>query len=217
MWIPCDYKQLGTIDKSITDPVRELINSINWSSNDYNRYELPLKSGKLIVFPYLIYHANQVSYSDPQRRLLEAFDPVVDEVMKLFQGYIKVRGEIATLLPNTSLESHFDNQWFHQHCRRIHVPITTNNQCQQIFEDRIYHLEENKIYEINNRNLHSASNFGTTDRTHLILDLLDETIYNSIDRNKKKLIEKSVPETYQKNERKVYKPIHGLGKKNSQS
>lgn len=196
MWIPCDYKRLGAIDPSITQPAKDLLAIGNWEGIEYNRKEPPLKDGKLIALPYLIYNPVNLLYTSYQRKVVFTFEPVVNEVMKLFPNYIKVRGEIATLLPNTSLTLHYDKQRFHEYSRRIHIPITTNDRCQQIFEDRIYHLEENAVYEINNRTMHSAANFGTTARTHLILDLLEESQYNSINKSIKILSEESIPEQY---------------------
>lgn len=62
---------------------------------------------------------------------------------------------------------------------RIHIPMITNEQCFFQFWDgkpeankqsivRSYHLEVGKAYEVNTSNFHTAVNFGTEFRYHLI-------------------------------------------------
>jgi len=63
--------------------------------------------------------------------------------------------------------------------KRIHIPITTNNQCFLCFYDNIpvhesinkvyhYHLEVGKVYEIDSSGYHTAVNYGDEDRWHLV-------------------------------------------------
>lgn len=63
--------------------------------------------------------------------------------------------------------------------RRIHIPITTNDQCFLCFYDGIptheainkvshYHLEVGKVYEIDSSGYHTAVNYGDDDRWHLV-------------------------------------------------
>ena len=189
MWMTDDYIEIGHVDLTLIDPVKKILEEHNWEGKEYDRYEVPLVGGKLVVLPYLIYRPNQINYTTDQLKLVTAVKPIINSIMNHFPGYIKVRGELATLPPGAKLKLHYDNMWFHENCRRIHVPILTNALCQQIFEDRTHHLEYSKIYEINNRIFHSASNNSNSHRVHLILDLLDEGLYNSIDQNISKLLE----------------------------
>ena len=63
--------------------------------------------------------------------------------------------------------------------KRIHIPITTNDQCFLCFYDKIpthksinnvshYHLEVGKVYEIDSSGYHTAVNYGDEDRWHLV-------------------------------------------------
>ena len=188
----CDYKELGHIDQTLLDPVKKILENYNWDGREYARYEEPLLRGKLVVLPYLIYRPHQLNYTDTQLKLVNGVKPIVDRIMDYFPGYIKVRGEVATLPPGVKLKLHYDNMWFHANCKRVHVPIITNTQCHQIFEDRTHHLESSKIYEINNRIMHSAANNSSIYRVHLIIDLLEEHRYNSINRRLSTLLEKDI-------------------------
>lgn len=62
---------------------------------------------------------------------------------------------------------------------RVHIPMVTNEQCFFQFWNgrpeantqsivRSYHMEVGKAYEVNTSNYHSAVNFGTEFRYHLI-------------------------------------------------
>jgi hypothetical protein len=196
MWLTNDYKELGKIEDSIIAPVTRIFEGNNWQGKEYDRFEPDLIGGKLIVFPYIIIQPKQLQYTAVQLNLLQAIEPIVEEVMKIFPKHVKIRGEVATLLPGVKIKPHYDDRWFHEHCRRIHVPIVTNEKCLHVFENRFAKLEYSKIYEINNRILHSAVNSGTTNRVHLILDLLDETLYHSIGCSASKLVEISIPEKF---------------------
>lgn len=198
MLLTGDYQELGFIDETLMEPVKTALEETDWTRQEFERHEVTLLGGKLLVLPFLIFKPEQIKYTEEQQRVYDTIKPIVEEVMKQFPGYVKVRGELATLLPNVKIKLHYDDRWFHEHCRRIHVPIITNDKCQQIFEDRIYHLDYSKIYEINNRGLHSAANYGDAPRVHLIIDILEETTYNSIGRSLDKLNEIRTPERFQK-------------------
>ena len=148
--MPCDYKELGQIDETLMEPVKQVLEENNWAGKEYDRFEPTLLGGKLVVLPYLIIQPRQLQYTKEQLNLLKAVEPIIEEVMKQFPGYIKVRGELATLMPGSKIK------------------------------------------------LHSASNNGPVHRVHLILDLLDENLYNSIARNKDKLLEIRIPEEFKK-------------------
>ena len=83
------------------------------------------------------------------------------------------------LPPGVTLGWHRDPMWFHENCKRIHVPIISNPDCFQLWKGERHHLEIGKMYEINNRRRHSAINGGSTSRVHIILDLCDDDIWTS--------------------------------------
>jgi hypothetical protein len=180
MLMDCDYKILGTIDKNLIDSVKDKCLSINWKDSKFDRFEETLLEGRLCCLPYIIVRDDQKQYSDEQLQLIELLNPIINKVMESFPGYTKIRGEVATLYTGARLTLHRDISWFHTACRRIHVPIYTNSQCEQIFEDRSYHLDVGTVYEINNRIHHSAFNGGNDIRIHLILDLIETEKFDAL-------------------------------------
>lgn len=173
MLIDTDIKLIGMISLTKIAPFKDLALETDWSHFKFNRFEQSLVEGRLCTLPYPIRADSQKEYTESQKQLVEHAMPIVSEILLNFEKFTPVRGEIVNLLPGKELKSHIDIYWFHKYSKRIHVPIYTNDQCVQIFEDREHHLEEGKIYEINNRIMHSARNSGSTPRIHLILDLMD--------------------------------------------
>ena len=177
MKIEGDTKFIGTIDDSILQPLREKCFIVDWMHDKFSRHEPVLSTGRLCTLPYFLRRPEQRTYNTEQEELIEVALPIVDEVLTHFPDLVPIRGEIVNLLPGRELTLHVDVFWFHKHSKRIHVPIYTNIDCVQIFEDREIHLSVGNIYEINNRILHSARNNGKEPRFHLILDLIDKENY----------------------------------------
>lgn len=171
MLIDSDLKIIGDIELSLIQDALKIAKSVNWGDSKFDRRESSLVQGRLCILPYPTRNKEQV-YSDEQEQLIQSVNPIIEEVSKYFSNLVKVRGEIVNLCPGKQLTLHQDVYWFHKHSRRIHIPLCTNDNCRQIFEDREYHLEVGKVYEINNRILHSAYNRGSEDRIHIILDLM---------------------------------------------
>lgn len=62
-------------------------------------------------------------------------------------------------------------------CRRIHIPLQTNNECYFTVGTDKRNLKLGEVWEINNdKQMHSVVNFGTTDRIHLIVDWVEESL-----------------------------------------
>lgn len=182
MLIDSDLKIIGNIELSLIQDALKIAKFVNWGDSKFNRREFSLVQGRLCTLPYPIRNEEQQVYSSEQEQLIQSVNPIIEEVSKYFPNLVKVRGEIVNLYPGKQLTLHQDIYWFHKHSRRIHIPLCTNDNCRQIFEDREYHLEVGKVYEINNRILHSAYNQGSEDRVHIILDLMtNEKIKEALD------------------------------------
>jgi hypothetical protein len=174
MLLDQDTKTISDIDLALIDRVREKCSQVDWMHSKFHRFEETLTEGRLCTLPYVIRTKDQKIYTPEQEDLINLAMPIVDEVKKHFPDLTPIRGEIVNLLPGKQLGLHVDIYWFHKHSKRIHVPIQTNDDCFQIFEDREEHLSVGKIYEINNRIMHSARNSGTEPRIHIIIDLMDQ-------------------------------------------
>ncbi len=85
-------------------------------------------------------------------------------------GYIQ--SAILIKLPaGKCIPSHIDSAPFFKKYSRIHIPVTTNDECFFTVGDETKNLKVGEIWEIDNDNqYHSVVNGGTTDRIHLLID-----------------------------------------------
>lgn len=89
-----------------------------------------------------------------------------------FCGEIK-RANLVKLLAGKSIKEHIDKGDFLSKLHRLHIPVITNSKCEFHIEDDIRILGYGEIWDINNTGKrHSVHNHGTTDRVHLILDVM---------------------------------------------
>lgn len=172
----------------LTDTSLKIL-SVDWSNDEFNRTEVTLKDGRLCLLPYLISKPEQLVPSQSKSVLINAISPLINLILEKMPDYKIVRGELVNLLPGVSLVPHIDIYWFHRESKRIHIPILTNTNAVLTFENRPYHLNVGKVYEINNRIIHSGHNNGTTDRVHLILDLMPVSKFNLAVQEKQNFME----------------------------
>ena len=85
-----------------------------------------------------------------------------------------MRALLVKLTAGESIRPHVDI------CRRIHIPIQTNEDCFFTVGDDKRNLRLGELWEINNdKQKHSVDNFGNTDRIHLIVDWIEESLFES--------------------------------------
>lgn len=100
----------------------------------------------------------------------------IGELVKRYDQFYRWR--ILKLLPKSTYSVHDDFNGFDDNLR-LHVPIVTNNDSFLCFFTGMpssgkqinvtyEHLELGKSYEVNTTGLHTAVNYGTEDRYHLV-------------------------------------------------
>jgi aspartyl/asparaginyl beta-hydroxylase (cupin superfamily) len=95
-----------------------------------------------------------------------------------------MRALLVKLTSGKSIRPHVDTVGFSLVIgRRIHIPIQTNNNCFFTVGDDRRNLKLGELWEINNdKKMHSVENFGDTDRIHLIVDWIEESLFEKYDR-----------------------------------
>ena len=187
MLLDCDYKVKGKVKRDLITLLKNKITSTNWNKEEFDRHDKYLaKTGgwQGITFPYILTEKHKPPFTQEQQEIFNLCLPIIAETMKVYPGYEVVRGELSILVPGLNLEQHRDGSWFHRECSRVHIPIYTNPNCKQTFEEREYHFEPGTIYEMNNRIVHASYNRGKEPRIHIILDigpkLVAEFVKNNI-------------------------------------
>lgn len=89
---------------------------------------------------------------------------------KYGQGYV-IRMNIVKLdASGGDITAHVDNLYTLSHSHRVHLPIITNESVEFHVGNEVRNLKEGELWEINNRQMHSVVNNGTSDRVHIIID-----------------------------------------------
>lgn len=108
-------------------------------------------------------------YSTLNRALAGSeFESVVNAYSQFY------RWRLMQLGPRQNYSIHSDSTGNHKQNKRLHIPLITNPGCYMMFigddvtRPELHHLEVGKVYEVNTTGLHSALNFGTENRIHLV-------------------------------------------------
>ncbi|MEM7592090.1 MAG: aspartyl/asparaginyl beta-hydroxylase domain-containing protein [Cyanobacteria bacterium P01_A01_bin.83] len=65
------------------------------------------------------------------------------------------------------------SQNFNQHFVKIHIPLKTSDGCFNSYEEKVYHMKTGEIWLHHGHNfVHSAANFSSKSRLHLVLDFV---------------------------------------------
>jgi hypothetical protein len=86
-------------------------------------------------------------------------------------GYF-IRATLVRLKAGCGIAAHRDMNFSLTHSHRLHLPLITNESVLFTVGSETIHMREGRIYEVNNRRVHSVENQGSEDRVHLILDFV---------------------------------------------
>ncbi len=96
------------------------------------------------------------------------------EKIKKHYGYKHIQFQSLVLVKleaNKIIDTHIDSGGIYDIAHRIHIPITTNEDCKFIVGGESRHFKEGEVFELNNMVEHSVVN-GDSDRIHLVFDII---------------------------------------------
>jgi hypothetical protein len=171
----------GKID---VNPILEIIekNNLNW--NEFidrqlkyvvhsNTKTIPIIFDKSFAFDSFKIHPTNL-YSLFEHEILKIENIIKENTNE--NGKI-MRAILVNLPSAKSIPPHIDTGKTLLDCRRIHIPIQTNENCFFTVGDDRRNLKLGEIWEINNdKKTHSADNFGDNDRIHLIVDWVESSL-----------------------------------------
>lgn len=173
-----EFQYLTDFDLSeYQDLIRE-ITTINWNNVCFNRKDgLGLVGRSSVIFYDFLGTEHDLYGQDLPSTVIDIKEKtqqiIINDMLKKFDGFVPVKGEISCCMPQTLQKYHVDPRVFHRYCKRIHLPLLTNDQAYLSIGYENYHLELGKIYEFDNTVLHRSVNLGKTKRIHIILDIID--------------------------------------------
>jgi hypothetical protein len=164
--------------------IRELTD-FDWDRESLDRIDFLPQIGKSKVIFYDHFEAvsKYESFSDMYSKnigedailLRDHSKFLLDEITKLMPDHVFVKGEISCCFPHSIQRYHIDPKVFHMHCRRIHLPLITNEKSFLDVRGKWYHLNVGKLYEFNNMVRHRSLNIGKTSRIHIIVDIIKQS------------------------------------------
>ena len=105
---------------------------------------------------------------------------------------------LIRLNANKDVTEHTDSGNYLNTVRRFHIPIITNENVFYTVNGEKINMKEGDCWEINNRRPHSVDNASDEDRIHLLIDIMPESEFKTIDsltdKSKIKIIENFISE-----------------------
>lgn len=181
----------GKID---VEPILKIIeeNNLDWDEytdrqNKWGTEHIHTKTIPIIFDKSFDFNHLKIIPTEHHRLFVEELSKIEGQV-KLHTGENGkiMRAILVKLSAGKSIRPHIDMVGFSLVvCRRIHIPIQTNDGCYFTVGDDRRNLKLGEIWEINNdKKMHSVENFGDTDRIHLIVDWVEESLLEKYDRQK---------------------------------
>lgn len=116
----------------------------------------------------------------PTQETTDKIKPYTDYLMNtLFPEYALFRCQIVCLKPGQNVYPHTDPRYYHIYGKRIHLPLLINDKSfhihflpKQNYDMKFSKMHEGIITDFDNITPHAAFNYGTTNRIHIICDVV---------------------------------------------
>ncbi len=142
-----------------------------FQSGRENRYEVHKQTQALqIIYDEDFRHYNP-TYHDLYKEFRRELQPIMDDIADYFEhdGFI-VRVIFTRLEAGGEISTHSDGLYSLLKCRRIHIPINTNDKVFFWVGGEEINMRAGEMWEINNATLHAVFNRSDEARIHLIID-----------------------------------------------
>lgn len=160
--------------------------------------------------PHLYTNTYIVQDHSLQWNVGEKFTPIIKDqsIMSEIRSIIsdleqRMCGKAARVLlikldANKNVTEHTDSGDYLNTVRRFHIPIITNDNVFYTVNGEKINMKQGECWEINNRKPHSVDNNSNEDRVHLLIDIMPEPEFRTINSlptsSKIKVIEKFITE-----------------------
>lgn len=179
----------GKID---VDPIIKIITDNNLGWDEYTERQNKRGTEHLYTKTIPIIFDKSFNFNHLKIIPTENYPLFIDEISKIEEQIKSNTGEsgkimralLVKLTAGKSIRPHVDTVGFSLVvCRRIHIPIQTNDLCYFTVGDDKRNLKLGELWEINNdKKMHSVENKGDIDRIHLIVDWVENSLFEKYDR-----------------------------------
>lgn len=124
-------------------------------------------------------HAAEWTESDPynleinesQKEMQELLKPIIESLESVHDGSVG-KCLFIKLPPQKTVGAHTDKGEYLGAARRHHIAIETNKDVLFFVDGEPKNMQVGECWEINNSKMHAVSNLGSTDRIHLLFDVM---------------------------------------------
>jgi hypothetical protein len=148
-----------------------------WNINTYRQeaYSVHQHTKSYSIFEV----SNEWNMQDPfvvkqksnNKPLLDLIMPIIKKLEEIHDGKVG-KTLFIDLPPVKDVLPHTDKRDYLNMVRRHHIPIITNEKVNFFVGGESINMKEGECWEINNSLLHSVDNQGTTNRIHLMIDIM---------------------------------------------
>ena len=178
MNIADDFNYLGDMNSGALTALESILPELDWSENTARQTLFKAHQNTTTVF--ITSTAEVVKLWDGieplitsilSQHLYDIASPIIEELEQRFNS--KVARSMLIILPSgKKISPHPDSGHYLMSVHRCHIPIQTNPEVMFTVGQTTINMQVGQGYEINNSKWHYVSNNGTTDRVHLLIDLL---------------------------------------------
>ena len=172
-----NFRLLDVCDVSAIKETVSALSDADWEAADWrqNRFEAHRDTQTIeLIF------CKDFRFESPAK--LEMYDqlgcedllaPVVEAISDYYtgDGYV-VRALLVRLRAGGVILPHVDSGYSLMNSRRIHIPITSNDEVVFTVGGETCVMKEGQLWEINNARTHEVENSSDRNRVHLIIDWL---------------------------------------------
>jgi len=159
------------------------INNTNWNSSDLLTKEEAFYDQSFryeAITKYFNAKSFFFSKLPPTQETTDKIKPYTDYLMNtLFPEHALFRCQIVCLKPGQNVYPHTDPRYYHIYGKRIHLPLLINDESfhihfppEQDYDMKFSKMHEGIITDFDNITPHAAFNYGTTNRIHIICDVV---------------------------------------------
>lgn len=166
--------------------LQNYILSLDWNNEDHlTKEEAFFNQSFRYEASTEYFNEDQYFYSNiaPSTKTTEALKPYTDYLFaNLFPGYTLFRSQVVCLKPGANVYPHIDPRYYHAYGKRIHLPLQINSGSYHVhfrpeenYDLTFSKMTEGIITDFDNITPHAAFNYGTSERIHIICDIVKDT------------------------------------------
>jgi len=166
------FEELWTITRAVDLEAPESLTKEEAFFDACNRYDAETR--------YFNEQHNYYSGVLPSKALATAMAPYHALLTtRYFPNHVVFRSQVVRNVPDRVVNPHIDPRLYHALSHRVHAVLVTNDRCGHVYFDEETHeaevvkMEAGQLYDFDNITPHAAFNLGTTDRLHIISDVID--------------------------------------------